>query len=175
MLFFYENNFPFILRDNGGNSGGYSLSSSNEPSGTRIEQNVETEPELRRSKKDRTLKYFGLDFYVFTMIEDPNSLKESLTSPDADLWQEAINDEMDSLESNKTWHLVDLPPGCKTIECKWFLKRKLKPDGSIEKYKACLVAKGFKQKENIDFFDTYSPVTRVTAIRVLIALAAIHY
>jgi len=54
------------------------------------------------------------------------------------------------------------------------LKKKLKPDGSVDKYKARLVAKGFKQRENIDFFDTFSPVTRITSIRVLIALAAIH-
>ena len=54
------------------------------------------------------------------------------------------------------------------------LKKKLKPDGSIDKYKARLVAKGFRQKENIDFFDTFSPVTRITSIRVLISIAAIY-
>ena len=85
-----------------------------------------------------------------------------------------MNDEMDSLQSNKTWKLVDLPTGCKTIGCKWVLKRKLKADGSIEKYKARLVAIGFRHKENIDFFDTYSPVTRITSIRVLFAITAIH-
>ena len=57
-----------------------------------------------------------------------------------------------SIISNNTWKLVDLPPGCKKIGCKWVLRRKLKPDGSIEKFKARLVAKGFKQKEDIDFF-----------------------
>ena len=81
---------------------------------------------------------------------------------------------MDSLQSNKTWKLVDLPTGCKTIGCKWVLKRKLKADGSVEKYKARLVAKGFRQKENIDFFDTYSLVTRITSIRVLFSIVAIH-
>ena len=59
---------------------------------------------------------------------------------------------MDSIISNNTWKLVDLPLGCKTIGCKWVLRRKLKPDGSIEKFKARLVVKGFKQKEDIDFF-----------------------
>ncbi|GKA22910.1 retrovirus-related pol polyprotein from transposon TNT 1-94 [Tanacetum coccineum] len=53
-------------------------------------------------------------------------------------------------------------------------KKKLKPDGTVDKFKARLVAKGFKQRENVDFFDTYSPVTRITSIRVLIAFAYIH-
>ena len=53
------------------------------------------------------------------------------------------------------------------------LKKKLKPDGSIDKYKARLVAKGFKQLEGLEFFDTFSPVTRITSIRLLVAMAAI--
>ena len=75
---------------------------------------------------------------------------------------------------NHTWELVDLPPGAKIIGCKWIFKRKLKQDGFIEKYKAHLVAKGFKQMKNVDYFDTFAPVTRITSIRVLIALASIH-
>ena len=74
-----------------------------------------------------------------------------MTSVNAEFWQEIVNDEMKSLESNNTWHLVDLPTGCKTIGCKWILKKKLKPDGTIDKYKAWLVAKGYRQRENVDF------------------------
>ncbi|CAJ2658083.1 unnamed protein product [Trifolium pratense] len=138
------------------------------------DSNDEVENELRRSKRVRVAKDYGPDYATFTLNEDPANLQEALSSMDADLWQEAINDEMDSLESNKTWHLVDLPPGCKPIGCKWILKKKLKPDGTVEKYKARLVAKGFRQRENIDFFDTFSPVTRITSIRVLISIAAIY-
>ena len=71
--------------------------------------------------------------------------------------------------------MVDLPLGCKTIGCKWVLRKKLKPDGSIDKFKARLVAKAFKQKIDLDFFDTFSPVTRITSIRLLIAIVAIFY
>ena len=69
---------------------------------------------------------------------------------------------------------MDLAPSAKTIGCKWIFKRKLKQDRSIEKYKACLVAKGFKQRKDVDYFDTFTLVTRIASIKVLIALASIH-
>ncbi|KAK6142781.1 hypothetical protein DH2020_023129 [Rehmannia glutinosa] len=90
------------------------------------------------------------------------------------MWKEAINAEIDSIMQNHTWELVDLPSGSKPLGCRWVLRRKYKADGSIDNYKAKLVAKGFKQKEGHDFFDTYSLVTRITSIRVLLAIVALH-
>ena len=131
--------------------------------------------EPRRSKRARVEKDFGPDYYTFNIEKNPQKLKEALTSPDVIFWKEAVNDEMKSLIFNRIWKLVDLLLGCKTIGCKWVLRKKLKPDGSIDKFKARLVAKGFKQKVDLDFFDTFSLVIRITSIRLLITIAAIFY
>ena len=69
---------------------------------------------------------------------------------------------------------MDLPPSCKSLGYKWIFKRKLKVDGSIDKYKARFVVKVYKQKEGVDYFDTYSPITRITSIRMLMAIAVLH-
>ena len=97
-----------------------------------------------------------------------------MASIDAPLWREAINSEIDSIISNHTLILIDFPPGAKSIGCKWIFKEKLKPDGSIDNYKVRLVAKGYNQKKDINYFDTFARVTRISSIRVLIALASIH-
>ncbi|GJR98043.1 zinc finger, CCHC-type containing protein [Tanacetum coccineum] len=81
---------------------------------------------------------------------------------------------MDSIMGNNTWVLADLPPGCKPLGCKWIFKRKLKVDGTVEKFKARLVIQSFKQKSEIDYFDTYALVTRISTIRLLIDMASIH-
>ena len=63
--------------------------------------------EPRRSKRARVEKDFGPDYYVFNIEENPQNLEQALTSPDAIFWKEAVNDEMKSLISNRTWKLVD--------------------------------------------------------------------
>ncbi|KAD4982105.1 hypothetical protein E3N88_18776 [Mikania micrantha] len=122
-----------------------------------------TSTEPRRSKRARIAKDF-----------DPKIYNEVRISRDVAFWKEATNDEMDSIMQNNTWRLTDLPPGCKPLGCKWIFKKKMKVDGSIDKFKARLVIQGFRQKEGIDYFDTYTPVARISTIILLIALGAIH-
>ena len=91
-------------------------SSSSLPSVRIQTQDKEVDPERRRSKGARTIKYFRKDFEIYN-VEYPKDLTEALSS-EANLWQKPINNEMDSLESYKTWNLVDLPSDCKVIGSK---------------------------------------------------------
>ena len=101
---------------------------------------------LRRSKRQRKETSFGDDFYTYLIQDEPKNFYEAVSSPEAKFWKDAIKNELDSLNKNQTWVLVDLPPGAKPIGCKWVFKKKYFPDGSIDKYKVRLVAKGFTQK-----------------------------
>ncbi|GKD11562.1 retrovirus-related pol polyprotein from transposon TNT 1-94 [Tanacetum coccineum] len=112
---------------------------------------------------------------VLLNVEDaPKTYKEAITSRNSAFWKEAIDDEMDSLVSNNTWELSDLPPGSKAIGCRWVFRIKYHTDGSIQTFKARLVIQGFSQRQGVDYFDTYAPVARITSIRVLFALASIY-
>ena len=82
--------------------------------------------------------------------------------------------EIAALEANHTWTLAPLPAGKKLIGCKWVYKIKYKVDGSVERYKARLVAKDFTQKEGVDYFETFSLVAKMVSIKVLLAVAAIQ-
>nr|GEW24322.1 zinc finger, CCHC-type [Tanacetum cinerariifolium] len=112
----------------------------------------------------------GLQYsYCYSIEEDPRTYNEAMQSRDSAFWKEAIDDEIGFIMENNTWVLYDLPPGCK-----WTFKRKMKVNGTVDKFKARLVIQGFRQKEWIYYFDTYAPVARITTIRLLLALAAIH-
>ena len=97
----------------------------------------------RKSKRRRVTKSFGEDYIIYLVDDTPKTIEETYSSLDADLWKEAVQSEMDSIMSNGTWEVVDRPYGCKPVGYKWVFKKKLRPDGTIEKYNARFVAKGY--------------------------------
>ena len=137
-------------------------------------EDVQEEVEPRRSKRARVEKSFGPDFVAYMLESEPQTYKEAVNSSEGPLWKESINSEIESILQNHTWELVDLPPGSKTLGSRWIFKKKMKGDGTVDKYKARLVIQGHRQKEGLDYFDTYSPVTRITSIRTVLAVAALR-
>ena len=119
-----------------------------------MEERNEVEP--RHSKRAKTSKQFGPDFLTYMLKDEPQSFQEAISTPKAPFQKEVVNSEIESILQNHTWKLVDLPLGCKPLGYKWIFKRKLKVDGFIDKYKARLVVKGYKQKEGVDYFDTFT-------------------
>ncbi|MCO5600644.1 hypothetical protein L7F22_054759 [Adiantum nelumboides] len=104
---------------------------------------------------------------------DEISLDEALSGPEASSWRQAMDSEYQSLMANGTWQLVPAPPNRKLVTCKWLLRKKFHADGSVSRYKARLVARGFTQIPGMDYSETFSPVLRITSFRVLIAIAAL--
>nr|KYP68722.1 Retrovirus-related Pol polyprotein from transposon TNT 1-94 [Cajanus cajan] len=100
--------------------------------------------------------------------DEPKTYAQAMKHPE---WRTAMRQEIKALEDNQTWELTHLPPGRKTVGCKWVYKIKYKATGEIEKYKAHLVAKGFTQIEGEDFNETFAPVAKMTTIRCLLSVA----
>ena len=99
----------------------------------------------------------------------PDIVSEAMNNPK---WIQAIEEEMKALQKNDTWALVPLPERKKTVGCRWVFSIKHKTDGSVEKYKARHVAKGYTQTYGVDYQETFSHVAKLNIVRVLISLAA---
>eukprot|EP00253_Pinus_taeda_P011698 PITA_11698 len=102
-------------------------------------------------------------------IFEPQTYSEAKGTPE---WEQAMDAEFQSLQKNHTWTLSDLPEGKKPISCKWVYKVNYKANGTLDKYKARLVARGFSQKEGIDYEETFAPTAKMSTIRLVLALAA---
>ena len=104
----------------------------------------------------------------------PATLDEARASPKAANWGATINAELDAMIELEVWHLTFLPPGSKTIKHKWVFIKKMKSDGTFDKFKARLVACGYSQIHGQNYFETFSPTVSLENVRILLALAA-HY
>ena len=85
-----------------------------------------------------------------------------------------MDEEYRSLMANDTWDLLPLPKGRKLVRCKWVYRTKYASDGSVERLKSRLFAKGFSQVEGIDYNETFAPLTKMNSIRFVLSLATLH-
>jgi len=100
---------------------------------------------------------------------DPVSFEGPVTKP---TWVTTMDNEIAAIERNNTWELVELPKGQKSIGVKWVYKTKLNEKGKVDKFKARLVSKGYKQEFGIDYTEVLTPIARHDTIRMVIDLAA---
>ena len=106
---------------------------------------------------------------VSVVLAEPSTYKEASGVPE---WQSAMSEELAALDRTGTWEIVPLPPHAVPITCKWVFKIKTKSDGSLERYKARLVARGFQQTQGRDYEETFAPVAHMTTVRTMIVVAA---
>jgi len=106
--------------------------------------------------------------------DDPINFCQAMRSSNSQNWIDAMKDEIKSKQDNDVWNLVELHKGMKPIGCKWIFETKRDSKGNVERYKACLVAKSFTQKEDIDYKETFSLVSSKDSFRTIMTLVA-HY
>lgn len=159
-------------RDDEGDDSRYSTASDEQPEECDNNQEIS----LRRSSRIPVPKSYE-DYYLYLSksdFPDPVTVNEALSSPEAPKWEDAMNNEFESLSENNTWDLVKLPSNRRAIQTKWVFKRKSNSNSDTVKFKARLVAKGCQQSKNIDYSETYAPVVRHATLRLLFALAVKH-
>ncbi|KAH9801638.1 hypothetical protein KPL71_001098 [Citrus sinensis] len=133
----------------------------------------------RETKPPSRYAYAGMIAYALNSaeeiaIEEPASYREAVKGSDSSNWIKAMEEEMDSLNKNKTWTLVQDPGNRRLVSCKWIFKRKEGiPGAEASRFKARLVARGFTQKEGVDFTEVFSPVVKHSSIRMLLSMVAL--
>nr|GEW93121.1 hypothetical protein [Tanacetum cinerariifolium] len=128
---------------------------------------------IRRSEKthrapNRLCLNIEVEEHSIGDLNEPASYKVAMLYSESNKWINAINVKIQFMIDNMVLVLVDLPPGYKTVGSKWIFKKKTDVDGIIHTYKARFVAKGYTQLYGVDYEETFSPVTDIRAIRILI-------
>jgi hypothetical protein len=104
----------------------------------------------------------------------PSSYRSAVNDPIyGPRWRTAIQEELEALGVNGTWREEILPKGVNLVSTKWVFTVKVKSDGTLDRFKARLVARGFSQIYGIDYFETFAPTVRMDTLRIFLAVAAL--
>ena len=128
-------------------------------------QSFEDEGELEQKPN---LEYANAAVTKDGNIQEPSTYEEASQREE---WRKVMEEEIQTLKQNQTWDLVPRPKDVKPISSKWVYKVKTRTNGSVERYKAHLIARGFSQQYGLDYDETFSPVAKITTVCVLLALA----
>jgi histone deacetylase 1/2 len=109
-----------------------------------------------------------LNLHATPISPKPTSVSSALSDP---AWRLAMQEEFDALQANDTWTLVPRPPSVNLVTGKWVFRHKFRSDGSLDRYKARWVVRGFTQRPGIDYGETVSPVVKPATIRAVLTLA----
>ena len=104
--------------------------------------------------------------------KESSCYKEAMLREDKLKWEKAMQSKMELLHKNSTWELIRLPTSKSIFPCKWIYKMKVTDNASKPRYKARLVAQGFRQQEGNDFEEIFSLVVKMTTLQCVLALAA---
>ena len=105
-----------------------------------------------------------IEYAFLTSGSEPHSYKEAMKRDDAGLWLEACEYEYNALQQHNVWELCELPAGRKAVGCRWVYRIKTNSDGTVEKYRARLVAQGYSQKPHLDYTETFAPVAKFASL-----------
>jgi len=114
------------------------------------------------------IRDLGNGMLLAVSAEEPASLAQAQKEA---CWRRAMEEELRSIEENRTWTLTELPQGRRAIGLKWVVKVKRDEHGAVVRHKAQLVVKGYAQRHGIDYDEVFAPVARMEAVRLLLALA----
>ncbi|KAG7565217.1 Retrotransposon gag domain [Arabidopsis suecica] len=118
---------------------------------------------------------FNSDYQQFILnISSESEPKNFLEAVKSEKWHGPMNEELQTCVNTGTFSVVSLPEGKKPIGCRWVYRIKHNADGTIDRYRARLVAKGYTQQEGVDYIDTFSPVAKLVTVKLLLDLAAKH-
>lgn len=129
----------------------------------------EAQRELRDRESIRRPSRYEVDYAEYVI---PNNFKEARNSTEAAQWADAIEEELAAHKKNHTWSIVPRTLNMRPIDSKWVFRVKPDEDGRTHRFKARLCARGFLQREGVDFNETFAPVIRYDSLRVLLATAA---
>lgn len=167
----YENGNVIDAEENDSDNAEQEEEDNNEAEERENEPAREDQRILRDRSKIQTPSRYRHNANVAEYIE-PMTYEEATNSTEAAQWVGAIQNEFKAHEENNTWRLVKRTPEMRLIDSKWVFRVKKDADGKSHRFKARLCARGFQQKEGIDFKETFSPVIRYDSLRVLLAIIA---